>query len=83
MVEVKQWMVWMVQNMLKLNGDKREFIVIGSGQQRIKIDIPHTNINGIVITLSSTVHTLGVMIVLYCIVLYCVVLCYVMLCCVV
>ncbi len=37
MVEVKQWMV---NNMLKLNDDKIEFIVIGTRQQRSKIDIP-------------------------------------------
>ncbi len=28
-------------NMLKLNDDKAEFIVIGTRQQRSKIDIPH------------------------------------------
>ncbi len=58
MVEVKQWMV---QNMSKLNDDKTEFIVIGSRQQRSKIDFPHININGIDITPTSTVHNLGIM----------------------
>ncbi len=42
MVEVKQWMV---KNMLKLNDDEIKFIVIGTRQQRIKIDIHHININ--------------------------------------
>ncbi len=36
MVEVKEWMV---KNMLKLNDDKTKFIVIGTRQQRSKIDI--------------------------------------------
>ncbi len=47
--------------MLKLNNDKTEFIVIGTRQQRSKIDIPHININGIDIAPTSTVHTLGLM----------------------
>ncbi len=58
MVEVKQWMV---KNMLKLNDDKREFIVIGTRPQRSKIDIPHININGIDIVPTNTVRNLGVM----------------------
>ncbi len=41
MVEVKQWTV---KNMLKLNDDKKEFIIIGTRQQRSKIDIPHINL---------------------------------------
>ncbi len=58
MVEVKQWMV---KIMLKLNDDKTEFIVIGTRQQRSKIDIPHININGTDIAPISTVRNLGVM----------------------
>ncbi len=42
MVEVKQRMV---RNILKLNDDKRQFIVIGTRQQRSKIDILHIIIN--------------------------------------
>ncbi len=49
MVEVKQWMV---KNMLKLNDDKTE--VIGTREQRSKIDIPHININGINIAPTSS-----------------------------
>ncbi len=58
MVEVKQWTV---KNMLKLNDDKTEFIIIGTRQQRSKIDIPHININGTDIAPTSTVRNLGVM----------------------
>ncbi len=60
MDEVKQWMV---KNILKLNYDKSEFIVIGTRQQRSKINIPHININGTDIVPNSTVHYLqfGVM----------------------
>ncbi len=58
MVEVKQWMV---KNMLKWNDDKTEFIVIGTRQQRSKIDIPHININGTDIAPNSTVCNLDVM----------------------
>ncbi len=58
MVEVKEWMV---KNMLKLNNDKTEFIVIGTRQQRRKIDIPHININGTDIAPTSTVRNLVVM----------------------
>ncbi len=58
MVVVKQWMV---KNMLKLNDHKTEFIVIGTRQQRSKIDIPHININGTDIAPTSTVCNLGVM----------------------
>ncbi len=57
-IEVKQWIVL---NMLKLNDDKIEFIVIGTRQQRSKIDILYININGINIAPTSTVHNLGVM----------------------
>ncbi len=57
-IEVKQWIVL---NMLKLNDDKIEFIVIGTRQQRSKIDIPHINTNGIDIAPTSTVRNLGVM----------------------
>ncbi len=51
----------MIENMLKLNDDKTEFIVIGTRQQRSKIDIPHINTNGIDIAPTSTVCNLGVM----------------------
>ncbi len=45
----------MLQNMVKLNDDKTEFIAIGTRQQRSKIDIPHININGIDIAHTSFV----------------------------
>ncbi len=47
--------------MLKLNDDKTEFIVMGTRQQRSKIDIPHINIYGIDIAPTRTVCNLGVM----------------------
>ncbi len=40
---------WMVHNKLKLNDDKTKFIVIGTREQRNKIDILHININRIYI----------------------------------
>ncbi len=52
MVEVKQQLL---QNMLKLNDDETDFIVIGTREQRSKIDIFHININNSYITPTSTV----------------------------
>ncbi len=56
MAEVKQWMV---HNKLKLNDDKTEFIVIGTRQQRSKIDISH--ITSMESALHPLVLNLGVM----------------------
>ncbi len=50
MVEIKQLMV---KNMLKLNDNKTEFIVIGTRQQRSKVDIPHIFFKTFIILLSQ------------------------------
>ena len=52
---------WMTENMLKCNEDKTEVTLFGTRQQLAKISVPHLNLNGSVVNLSSIMCHLGVM----------------------
>ena len=51
--------IWMNLNMLKLNGNKTEFIMFGMKQQLTKIYRIDINISGITIETVQSVHNLG------------------------
>ena len=52
--------IWMVQNKLKANGDKTEFMVIGRSSKIKKVNIPNVVVSGHAITPSSLIRNLGV-----------------------
>ncbi len=52
---------WMVTNMLKLNDEKTEVIILGTRQQRKKVNISQLNVNGITVCPTESVRNLGVM----------------------
>ena len=53
---------WMSNNRLKLNEEKTEFLIAGTGRQRSKVIIDSLNVVGIDIKLSTSVRNLGVII---------------------
>ena len=56
---VRDIQIWINLNMLKLNGDKTEFIMFGMTQQLVKIDRIDINISGTTIQTVESVHNLG------------------------
>ncbi len=57
---IKDIQLWMLENKLKLNGDKTEMLLIGTPQQCSKISNPCISINGSVISPSMKARNLGV-----------------------
>ena len=53
---------WMSNNRLKLNEEKTEFLIAGTGRQGSKVIIDSLNVVGIDIKLSTSVRNLGVII---------------------
>ena len=53
---------WMSNNRLKLNEEKTEFLIAGTGRQRSKVIIDSLNVLGIDIKPSTSVRNLGVII---------------------
>ena len=51
---------WMIKNKLKFNGDKTEFLIIGTGQQLAKVNISKITIGGTYIAPILTTRNLGV-----------------------
>ena len=57
---LEQVKLWMKNNKLKLNGDRTEFIVMGSINQLSKCTIPPLHIDGSIVPPSKSVRNLGV-----------------------
>ena len=50
---------WMLQDRLKLNDDKTEFIVIGTRQQLAKVNLDSLQVGESIVTAASKVRNLG------------------------
>ena len=51
---------WMLQNKLKLNDSKTEFMIIGTSRQISKLDVTSIKVGNLVVKSSNTVRNLGV-----------------------
>ena len=57
---IKYVRLWMLQNKLKLNESKTEFMIIGTSRQISKLDVTSIRVGNSVVTPSNTVRNLGV-----------------------